>query len=115
MSYVYLYLEIMNCYAIYMGFLEQVVSIKNVHVHKISFCLGRHCCLWCNITSDKLIIPQASRRNTNRSLQTLSERHAAFLSAGSGNLKKAKFYDNVIGEYFFNIPLTQVRTIIQID
>ena len=109
MSLTYLHLETMNCYAIYMAFLEQVVSIKMYMYIKFHFSLGRHCCLWCNITSDKLIIPQASRRNTDRSLQTLSERHAAFLSAGSGNLRKAKFYDNVIGEYFFNIPLTQVR------
>jgi hypothetical protein len=27
-----------------------------------------------------------------------------------GNVKKAKIHDNVIGEFFFDIPLSQVNT-----
>ena len=62
---------------------------------------GRHCCLWCTITSQQLMIPRANR--PLRSLYTLNERHAIFVQDGS-NLKKAKFFDNVIGPTFFDIP-----------
>ena len=61
---------------------------------------GRHCCLFCTITSQQLMIHRANRPNIPlRSLDTLNERHAAFVRAGS-NLKKAKFFDNVIGPTF---------------
>ena len=45
---------------------------------------------------------------TVRTFDHLSERYSAFL-ADCGNLKKAKFHCNVIGETLFNIPLTQVE------
>lgn len=102
-----------------MDFLEPVVSnsaiLNRKHIgHSIISQLhntGRHCCLWCNITSDKLVIPKGNAGRSNiafRSLDTLSERHAAFLSTGGANLKKAKLFDNVIGKTFFDIPLKQV-------
>ena len=45
---------------------------------------------------------------TIRSLDTLSQKYTEFLIDG-GKLKMAKFHDNVIGERFFNISLTQVH------
>jgi hypothetical protein len=44
-----------------------------------------------------------------RSLESLKADHRRFLDAG-GNVKRAKYYNNVIGEYFFDIPLEQVQT-----
>ena len=57
-----------------------------------------------------MIVPKASQQPvTVRTLDLLSERHSAFLADG-GNLEKAKFHCNVIGETLFNIPLTQVKS-----
>ena len=60
------------------------------------------------ITSEQLIILRKNRNTSPRTLDTLNTKHTAFLEAG-GNLKKAKNFDNVIGSYFFDIPLTQVK------
>ena len=72
--------------------------------------LGRHCCLWCNITSDELKIGRATRQQctTECTLQSLSDKHQNFIADG-GNLKRAKFFENVIGEAFFDVPLHQVN------
>ncbi len=64
------------------------------------YIVGRHCCLWCTVTSDKLRIPTAQRAD---SLSTLSKHHNEFLLDGK-NLKKAKFHFNVIEDKFFDIP-----------
>ena len=99
----------MSSYAISMESQEPLVSIKFCFI-TLTFLLGRHCCLWCTITSDQLIVPKASRQPvTVRTLDHLAERYSAFLADG-GNLKKAKFHCNVIGETLFNIPLTQVKS-----
>ena len=45
---------------------------------------------------------------TERTLQSLSDKHQNFIADG-GNLKRAKFFENVIGEAFFDIPLHQVK------
>lgn len=45
----------------------------------------------------------------SRSLESLQQNHTNFLQNG-GNIKRAKFYFNVIGETFFNVPISQVRT-----
>ena len=77
-------------------------------------CIGRHCCLWCNATSEQLKISRTIRKDdkdihiTQRSLQTLAEKYSEFLGDGA-NIKKAKLHDNVIGEAFFDIPLSQVK------
>lgn len=91
--------------------LEPLVSIKfHFYTYLKVFLLGRHCCLWCTITSDQLIVPKASRQPvTVRTLDHLSEKYSEFVADG-GNLKKAKFHCNVIGETLFNIPLTQVMS-----
>ena len=72
--------------------------------------IGRHCCLWCTITSEQLIVPRATRPVVHlRTLDNLAQRYAEFLSDG-GNLKKAKLHENVIDTTFFDIPLLQVQS-----
>ena len=65
--------------------------------------IGRHCCLWCTIPSDKLKIDKGARDSENtvapRSLASLSQKYQEFVTAGS-NLKRAKFFDNVIAKPF---------------
>ncbi len=46
-----------------------------------------------------------------RSLQTLSDDHARFLSHGHGDIKLAKHYNNVIGSVIFDIPLENVSIV----
>ena len=79
-------------------------SYHNVHT---IYYTGRHCCLWCSIPSDQLKVPRRKRVVTTRTLDTLTQKFREYEDKG-GNLKLAKFCDNVIGKRFFNIPLTQV-------
>ena len=51
-------------------------------------------------------IPQNLRTDI-RTLDSLSRNYTDFMNNG-GNLKNAKFHNNVIGKRFFNISLTQV-------
>lgn len=75
---------------------------------KINF-LGRHPCLWCNIKSASMKVPRGERgRSEPRTLQSLQRDCQAFETAGKGDLKQAKMYNNVISHYFFNIPIHQV-------
>ena len=53
----------------------------------------------------KLKVPRAARAVTVRSLGTLDRCHSEYLA----DLKKAKQHQNVIGESFFDIPLSQVN------
>jgi hypothetical protein len=74
------------------------------------FYLGRHPCLWCEVTQDEMKIPKDERVTTKRSLQQLQENLEAFQMKGS-NLKYAKEKEirNVIDDIYFNIPLDQVN------
>ena len=74
--------------------------------------LGRHSCLFCLITKDEMKISR-NNRNTlvQQSLTTLCQDLTQFQDNGS-NLKKAKFHNNVIGDYLFEVPLDQVEKII---
>ena len=105
-------LEIMNSSA---GCIVSVVPVVctntrlSAGIH-ISPPLGRHNCLWCHITSSCLAKPLAERgRYKERTLETLQSDHKKFISIAGGNLKKAKEFNNVIGDYFFDIPLENVR------
>uniref|UniRef100_A0A1X7UAJ2 Uncharacterized protein n=1 Tax=Amphimedon queenslandica TaxID=400682 RepID=A0A1X7UAJ2_AMPQE len=84
------------------------------NLYGLSGASGRHCCLWYIITSDKLKVDKTTRDSENtivpRSLASLSQKHQEFVTAGS-NLKRAKFFENVIGKAFFNIPLSQEQSI----
>ena len=80
---------------------------------------GRHCCLWCEVQSKNLKLPLSAqgpspdnpnqrKPSPSRSLETLQRDYESFIKKGKGDLKKAKEYKNVIGPYFFDIPLDQV-------
>ena len=47
-----------------------------------------------------------------RSLETLRQNYSQFM-AGGGDIKNAKFDNNVISRAFFDTPLTQVRMAIE--
>ena len=67
---------------------------------------GRHCCLWCLIPASYLKVTLGAQgRYQAQNLESLKADHKRFLDAG-GNVKRA---NNVIGEYFFDIPLEQVQ------
>lgn len=69
---------------------------------------GRHCCLFCNITSKELQVSLATRGNyEKRTLLTLKSDYDKFQAAG-GNIKDAKHFNNVIDEVMFNVPIEQV-------
>ena len=72
--------------------------------------LGRHPCLWCTRTSQLIKVPRELR--TPCSLKSLSSLQAdllSFKSEGKGNIKAAKHYKNVSSDYFFPIPINQVK------
>ena len=77
---------------------------------------GRHCCLYCEITADQMKHPLHERGPAPvRTLSTLQRDYLQFCTQGKGNLKNAKNFNNVIGQPFFDIPLTQVYTQHQSD
>lgn len=77
--------------------------------------IGRHCCLWCEIIGDKLVVPRGERgRSSSRTLQRLRDDHQRFLVNGGGDIKKAKFYNNAITKYFFDIPINSVCTLYKV-
>ena len=85
-----------------------------IHVHylnctdKVHTTVGRHCCLWCEIASDQLKVPLATRGySRSRTLQSLEHDFHEF-SLGGSNIKNAKSHNNVIHEYMWEIPIDQV-------
>ena len=85
-----------------------VHSPKANEIHKIT---DRHNCLWCLIPSSSLKVSLAEwGRFTTRSLELLRSDHSDFVSSGGGDVKKAKFFNNVIEDYmyFFDILLENV-------
>uniref|UniRef100_A0A1X7SR09 Uncharacterized protein n=1 Tax=Amphimedon queenslandica TaxID=400682 RepID=A0A1X7SR09_AMPQE len=78
--------------------LEAPDSVSNLHI-----ALDRYK----NAITDLQTSVWINNRDTSlRTLDKLSAKHTAFLEAG-GNIKNAKHFCNVIGQYFFDIPLTQ--------
>lgn len=92
-----------------MASLVQVVCILIIlGVLTTPLIIGRHCCLWCDITYTELQGPRGTRgRSTIRTLDSLQEAHERFVAAGT-KLKDAKEFKNVIQERFFDIPINQV-------
>ena len=70
--------------------------------------VGRHPCLWCTITSEELPKAKHQHPSSKRTLESLANDLHAFRTDGNGDLKKAKNYNNVIDDYYFNIPIDQV-------
>ena len=76
----------------------------------ISFNTGKHCCLWCNISSGEMAQPLKDRGCSQpRTLESLQADYHRFQAAG-GRLRNAKLYHNVIAPHFFDIPISQVST-----
>lgn len=104
----------MSSYAKCMGYLELQVQSLLTYRLQVSWHppAGRHCCLYCTIASDQMKVPPASRAKqvTTRTLESLKADHARFMGGG-GNIKQAKFYNNVICPLYFDIPLDQVNTV----
>ena len=73
----------------------------------VTFRIGRHPCLWCEIKQEEMKIPKDKRDSTKRTLYSLETDLAAFREAG-GNLKHAKQYNNVIDDVYFNISIDHV-------
>lgn len=73
---------------------------------------GRHCCLWCLITLDQLILPPDVRGAVQfRTVQSICDDHRRFEQAGSV-LKNVKHYNNCLNPPFFsNFPLSQVTSV----
>ena len=71
--------------------------------------LGRHCCLFCNITTEEMKTPPHDRPQPveQRSLATLQRDHNSFIASG-GNAKNVKNHNNVLRPAIFDIPLFQV-------
>ena len=103
-------LAIMNSCAESMASVVRAVSVPfQLTRHNIMKNIsGRHNCLWCLITSSRLKEPLAQRgRLPERSLDSLTSDHSKFVSSG-GDIRNAKSYNNVIENYFFDIPLENV-------
>ena len=79
-----------------MGFQEQVVTSYPIVMTILSYnkkkliLTGRHCCLWCNIsTTDMALAPSSRGPVTLRTSATLESDLARF-NADRGNIKKAE-------------------------
>ena len=114
-------------FAGHLGFLELVVnttlstpcksppplSLQSITAGLIL--IGKHCCLWCHITSGELSAAPSVRGTLQlRSGITLAADLAAFKADGS-NIKKAKFFHNVIREPMFAISIDQACKLILIS
>ena len=75
---------------------------------QLSCISGRHCCLWCHITSADLKKPLSVRgKCSERSLATLQQDHNNFMANG-GDIAKAKLFNNAIAPIMLDIPLDKV-------
>ena len=82
--------------------------IKSNTVHK--HIIGRHPCLWCTVHSDQLKQPLSERTKLPpRTLNSLQADYLRFQTAGKGDLRQAKHFNNAISPVFFNVPLNQVN------
>lgn len=104
----------MNSYATCMACLEPVVSFLHrfctYYALRMVILSGRHCCLWCLIKSESMKIPRGVRgRSAPRTLASIKADHDRYNADGS-NLKKAKFFNNVIDTTFFDIEVDQVNS-----
>lgn len=70
--------------------------------------LGRHCCLYCDITYSQMQVSKMERQIFGtRTLESLKNDFQSFMLDG-GNIKRAKLFNNVISEPLFNVPIDQV-------
>ena len=97
--------------------LVPVVSCPRKHIqskHKhIKNCMhaGRHCCLYCEITSEAMRTPLSQRGHSpSRTLDSLQCDYLQFMAQGGGNIRNAKHFKNVIASSLFNVPVSQVKS-----
>ena len=111
------FLEVMNFSARCMGYLDLQVCSSIMSLHgSHSACsiyllptIGRHCCLWCLIDSSQMAKPAAERTpSQQRSLDQLITDFRKFTESGS-NIKRAKFYNNVIRPHLLAVPIDHGR------
>ncbi|XP_047127237.1 uncharacterized protein LOC124808269 isoform X1 [Hydra vulgaris] len=78
-------------------------------IYGITGATGRHCCLFCEITSSEmqLNIEARTRPILLRTLAILKSDYERFKNDG-GNIKRAKNFNNVIDEPLFDIPIEQI-------
>ena len=87
-----------------------MLNKKMLNFTKTYFNQGKHCCLFCHITKDQLRIPPSERgKSEPRTLETLDRDFETFTKEFDGDLKKAKFANNIISSRIFNIPIDQVK------
>ena len=76
-------------------------------MYGISGASGRHCCLWCQISSDCMQIPHLTRQRSEcRTLNSLKLNFANFVEVYQKNIKKAMFVFNVIDNVLLIYQLT---------
>lgn len=74
----------------------------------IKYNLGRHCCLWCEITKLQMATPKEDRTVAKqRTLESLNDDYLRYQLGGS-KLSKAKYYNNAIRPALINVPIDQV-------
>lgn len=89
-----------------------VQAVRNAYIStgcQLSHFIGRHCCLYCEISSEAMKTPLRERgRSPCRTLESLQRDYLQFSTKGGGNIKNAKNYNNVISSAMFSIPVSQV-------
>ena len=94
-----------------MVFLEVAFTI---YADDFIILIGRHCCLWCTIPSDKLKIDKGARNSENtvapRSLASLSEKYQEFVTAGSNLLLQSLFQYTTFSSKFFTYVTRYEKT-----
>ena len=81
------------------------IHVLNKQMIKIYVKTGKHCCLWCTITSQEL---KLNTHYPERTLQMLADDHEKFM-ASRGDPKNVKHFNNALHKPFFQIPLLQVK------
>ena len=78
------------------------------YMYGLSGASARHSCLWCLVTGDEMQLPPSGRLHVlKRTLDSIKQDFFCFVEDGK-NLKRAKLFNNVIDEVFFDIELSQI-------
>ena len=73
--------------------------------------LGRHCCLWCHVTSSQLSNSLHNRGAISLRTNATLERDLKAFNDDGGNIKKAKVFNNVIRKPYVAIDLEKASYI----
>lgn len=90
------------------NFFDQIHQILFKLIYITIKILGRHNCLWCEITQAEMKTPKEEREQSpRRTLKSLKSANQLFQNAGSV-LSKAKHFMNAIRPPLIDIPIEQV-------